>query len=215
MIEAGGSSRGISDARSGKADIGMAAQVLTAAEKDLNGFPVARDGFGLLVHKENPIQILSQGDVAAIFTGKLRNWKLVGGSDLPITVVARDQKRGLTALFLEHFKLNYADIQAQKVAGDNPIAFDAVRDDITAITLISVVAAEHATADGMPVKLLQLDGVAATTRNILTGNYPLTRPLTLVTQQVPSELARHFIEFSLSSQVTDLVQKLGFIPYQE
>ena len=215
VMETGGSSRGISDVRSGTADIGMASRVLTAEEKGVAGYPVARDDVAVMVHKDNPVKTLSQSDVVAIFTGQSQNWKAFTGQDIPITVIARDQLRGLTGVFLDHFKLRYADIKAQKVVGDNIFAFDAVRGNVAAITLISVVAAEEATAAGIPVKLIALDGIVANNRSILTGNYPLTRPLTLVTTEAPTLVVQRFIEFALSSQVTDLIQKQGFIPYLE
>ena len=215
IIETGGSSRGISDVRSGNADIGMASRVLNAEEKGVTGFPVARDGVGIMVHKDNPVKTLSQSEVVAIFTGQSQNWKAFNGQDIPITVIARDKLRGLTGVFLDHYKLRYEDIKAQKVVGDNIFAFDAVRGNVAAVTLISVVAADEASGAGIPVKLIPLDGIVANNRSILTGNYSLTRPLTLVTTEAPTLLVQRFIEFTLSSQVTDLIQKLGFIPYLE
>src|SRR5215831_3313736 len=59
-VKTGGSDRGVSDARSGLADVGMVSRILRKNEEDLLGFPVARDGICLLVYKANPIPALSK-----------------------------------------------------------------------------------------------------------------------------------------------------------
>ena len=92
---------------------------------------------------------------------------------------------------------------------------DAVAAEPNAISIMSVVAAESKAKAYGSIKLVSLDGVAATRANILTGNYPLARPLTLVTRGLPRGLAENFIEYSLSPQVIDIVEHMGFVPYQE
>jgi phosphate transport system substrate-binding protein len=58
-----------------------------------------------------------------------------------------------------------------------------------------------------------IDGVAATSRAIRSGDYPLARPLSLVTKGNPAGLAKLFIEYAASSQVSDLVIAHDFVPY--
>jgi phosphate transport system substrate-binding protein len=55
--------------------------------------------------------------------------------------------------------------------------------------------------------------VAATSENVRNGNYPMSRPLTLVTKELPAGLVKAFLEFALSSQVSDLVKEFSFVPY--
>lgn len=214
-VEMGGSGRGISDARDGKADIGMVSRVLTEQDKDLTGFPVARDGVGILVNAANPVSTVSQQQAADIFTGKVRNWKDVGGRDRPIIVISRADGRGSTELLKHHFKLKQSDLHAQKTLADNTEAIASVGADADAITLMSIVVTEHLAQNKKAVKMLALDGVTATSRNIVTGNYPLSRPLTLVTKALPSGLTKAFIEFALSSQAVETIRTMGFVPYQE
>jgi phosphate transport system substrate-binding protein len=214
-VEMGGSARGISDARDGKADIGMVSRVITDQEQDLKGFPVARDGLGLIVHKDNPVTTLTAAQITDIFSGRIKNWSKVGGASAPIIVINREDGRGSVELFTHHFKIKYSEIRAQAVIGDNSLVVDAVAAQPNAISLMSVVEAESNVKAGVPIKLVSLDGVAATRANILTGNYPAARPLTLVTRGLPRGLAKSFVEYSLSSQVVDIVEKMGFVPYQE
>jgi phosphate transport system substrate-binding protein len=214
-IEMGGSARGISDVRDGKADIGMVSRVVADKEQDLKGFPVARDGLGLLVHKDNPVTTLTATQVTGIFTGRIKNWGKVGGANAPIVVINRDEGRGFIELFTAYFKIKYSEMKRQTILGDNSPVFDAVAARPNAISLVSVVAAENQAKAGVPVKLVALDGVAATRSNILSGNYPLARPLTLVTRGLPAGLVEDFIEFSLSPQAVDIIETMGFVPYLE
>ena len=214
-IQTGGSARGVSDARDGKADIGMVSRVLTDEEQDLKGFPVARDGGGLMVHRDNAITTLSAAQVSDIFSGRIRNWSKVGGANAPIRVINREEGRGLVELFTHYFKIKYGDIRAQEVVGEHSLASAAVAAHPNAIMLVSVILAESEAKAGAPIKLVALDGVAATRANILSGDYPLARPLSLVTRELPSGISKTFIEYALSPQVVDIVENMGFVPYRE
>ena len=91
----------------------------------------------------------------------------------------------------------------------------AVAAEPNAVSIMSVIVAQNKQKAGGSIKLVALDGVEATRANILTGNYPLSRPLTLVTRGLPTDLAKSFIEYSLSAQVIDIIERTGFVPYQE
>ena len=212
-VQMGGSGRGIADARQGKADIGMASRALTEKERDLQGFPIARDGVALVVHKTNPVQSLTDRQVVDIYSGKITNWKQLGGHEAPILVVKAEAGRSSSELFIHYFGIGYDDIKAQRVVGDNPARIELVIENPDALLYMSVGEAERKAQAGVPIKLLPVGGVAATNRNIRNGNFPISRPLTLVTRELPKGLARTFIEFALSSQVTDLVLAHDFVPY--
>ena len=117
-VQSGGSSRGVADARQGLADIGMVSRAMKDEEKDLHAFPIARDGVGIILHKGNPVQVLADEHVVAIYTGKITNWKEVGGKDAPITVVNKAEGRSTLEVFLHYFKLKNTDVKAQVVIGD-------------------------------------------------------------------------------------------------
>lgn len=214
-VQCGGSGRGISDAREGKADIGMASRALTEKEKDLYGFPIARDGISVILHKDNPVKALSDAQVADIYTGKITNWKEVGGRDAAITVVNPKKGYSSAELFSHYFKIGYEDIKADIIAGDNPTRIKAVIADPSAIAYISAGEADRTARAGIPIKLLPFNNVMPTGRNIITGNYPITRPLILVTKNLPSGAVKAFIDFCLSQAVVDLIEKLDFVPYED
>lgn len=213
-VQTGGSSRGISDARSGLADIGMASRALKAEESDLTGTPIARDGIGLIVHADNPVTALGDDQVVAIYTGAVTNWKAVGGKDAPITVINKADGRSTLELFLNYFKLKPEQIKASVVIGDNEQGLKTLAGNPDGIAYVSIGAAEYAATHGAPIRLLPMKDVAASIATVKDGSFPLSRPLTLVTQSASVGLAREFIDYARSPAVHDLVQQFYFVPLE-
>ncbi len=211
-VQSGGSARGIADARSGLADIGMVSRALKAEEGDLRSFTIARDGVGIIVHRANPLTALVEAQIRAIYTGRIGNWKEVGGIDAPITVVNKAEGRSTLELFLERFQLEGPEVRAQVVIGDNAQGIKTVAGNPNAIGYVSIGAAEYEAAHGVPIKLLPLDGVAASVENVRSGAFPLARPLNFVTRAAPAGLKKTFIDFALSGAVHDLIKAQYLVP---
>lgn len=211
-VQTGGSSRGIADARQGMADIGMVSRDLKPDEQNLKPAMIARDGVCLIVHRDNPIESLTDAQVVEIYTGKRTNWKEFGGIVAPITVVNKAEGRSTLELFLHYFKLDNAEVKAQVVIGDNEQGIKTVAGNPQAIGYVSIGAAEYQARSGVPLKLLPVGGVAASTENVRNGKFPLARPLNLVTRTEPEGTAKAFIEFARSAAVRDLVERQYFVP---
>jgi phosphate transport system substrate-binding protein len=211
-VQTGGSARGINDARKGIADIGMVSRSLKPEEKDLQAHTIALDGVGIILHASNPVAALSQQQISDIYTGKTANWKTMGGRNARITVVNKAEGRSTLELFLGYLKLKNSDIKPNVVIGDNAQGIKTVAGNPNAIGYVSIGTAEYEAANGIPIKLLPLDGIAATVANVRNGTFPLSRPLNLVTRGAPQGLARDFIEFTRSEQVHDLVEAQHFVP---
>lgn len=210
-VQSGGSSRGITDARQGVADIGMVSRALKPEEKDLKAFSIARDGVTVILHKDNSVQSLSDKQIVDIYTGKVTNWKQVGGKDKAITVVSKAEGRSTLELFTNYFKLKNTDIKAQVVIGENEQGIKTVAGNPNAIGYVSIGSAENSAANKVPIKLLPVNGVAATTANVQNGTFPISRPLNLVTKTEPQGLAKEFIDFAQSQQVSEIVKKQNFV----
>jgi len=116
-------------------------------------------------------------------------------------------------MFARHLKLADDGLRASAEAGENEAGIRAVAENPDAIVYISVGEAERAVRRGTPIKPLPLQQVASTIRNVRSNYYPLSRPLTLVTRGVPSGAAKQFLDFAMSSQVTDLIREYSFVPY--
>ena len=212
-VSTGGSAKGIEDARSGAADIGMASRALAEDENDLFGFPVARDAVCLVIHRDNPVRELTDRQIADLYTGRVATWQDVGGHDLPAHVIGRSPGRSEVEIFSHYLKVRAGDLRAAKEGGDNAATLRAVADDPAAVTYMSLGEAEREARRGAPIRLLPVDGVAATSRNVRSGHFPMSRPLTLVTRSLPEGTAKEFLDFATSAQVTDLVRQFNFVPY--
>jgi phosphate transport system substrate-binding protein len=102
-VQTGGSSRGIADARSGVADIGMVSRALKSDESDLVAHAIARDSIAIIVHASNPVTELSADQIRSSYRGQLATWQAVGGPKRPITVINKAEGRSTLELFLQHF----------------------------------------------------------------------------------------------------------------
>ena len=214
-VQTGGSSRGIADARQGVADIGMVSRSLKDNEKDLQAFTIAKDGISVIVNSDNPVKSLNALQIVDIYTDKINNWKQLGGKDAPITVVNKAEGRSTLELFADHFKLKTKDIKADVVIGDNEQGIKTVAGNPNAIGYVSIGSAEYAATHKTPIKLLPVEGVAASIANVSNGSFPISRPLNLVTKTAPTGLQKDFIDFARSQQVQDIVKEQYFVPISQ
>lgn len=212
-IQTGGSSRGIADTIHGLADIGMASRALKLQEGHLYGSIVAHDGIGIIVHKSNTIKELMNTQIQDIYTGKITNWQQVGGGNATITVINKAQGRSTLELFLEYFQLSSRDIQPHVVIGDNEQGIKTVAGNPNAIGYVSIGTAQYDASHGLPIRLLPLQQIPASIETVRIGDFPLSRPLTLVTKSHPTGLTKTFIDFAQSTQVHDLILKQYFVPF--
>jgi phosphate transport system substrate-binding protein len=211
-VQTGGSSRGIADVRQGLADIGMVSRAMKDDERDLQAFPVARDGVCIILHKENPVSALTDEQIVAIYTGKITNWNAVGGVDAPISVLNKADGRSTLEVFLHYFNLKPSDVKAHVVIGDNEQGVKTVAGNRNAVGYVSIGTAEYDATHGVPIKLLPMGEVPASTESVRKGIFPLSRPLHLVTKTSPSGLAKVFIDYAQSKAVYDLIRQQYFVP---
>jgi phosphate transport system substrate-binding protein len=210
-VQSGGSSRGIADARSGVAQIGMVSRALKSGESDLIAHTIAIDGIALIVHRSNPLFGVTDDQVRSIYRGELSNWKDVGGAQRPITVVNKAEGRSTLELFLQHFGLKNSEVRAQVVIGDNQQGIKTVAGNPGAIGYVSIGTADYEAAHGAAIRLLPMAGVEATVEGVRSGRFPLSRPLNLVTPGEPGALALRFIAFAQSEAVDDLISAQYFV----
>ena len=210
-VQSGGSSRGVADARSGLADIGMVSRDLKASERELVDYPIARDGIAVIVHKSNPIQALSKEQIRNIYLGRITNWKELGGAEMPITVVNKASGRSTLELFAGFMNLEPADIKANIVIGENEQGIKTVANSPGAIGYVSIGTAEYSERAGTALKLISLDGQVPSTQNVADKKYDLSRTLNLVTKGKPSVAVSHFIDYVQSASVKDLVEEQYFV----
>ena len=194
-------------------DLGMVSRALFPSEKkEFKDFTIAREGVGLIIHQDNPIDSLSHENILNIYTGRIDNWREVGGINKSIRVINKIEPNSTQELFLDYFQLDNAQIEANEVRENNQQKIEIIASNVDAIGYVSISLAEYNIINGVPIKLLPINGVEATTAAVRDGSFPLSRPLNLVTKTEPSGLTKDFIEFARSEKVRDLIKAQNFIP---
>lgn len=212
-VELGGSARGLMDVRAGLAHIAMLSRALAPSERDLYGIPIARDGVGVVVHADNPLRELSVEQLQAVFTGRAREWKELGGSRDAVYALGGLRDGASSALFARFLKQPLDAFSLNAAVESNIERLAVVAACENAIAYVSVGAAERAIAQGVSVRLLPISGVTASSANIRNGSYPICRALTLASRDAPSGVARSFFAFCLSAQVNGILSAFDFVPY--
>ncbi|NES24512.1 MAG: phosphate ABC transporter substrate-binding protein [Symploca sp. SIO3E6] len=214
-VQTGGSTRGLVDAKQGLADIGMVSRSLTATEQEgLQVFLIGLDGISIIVHKDNPLNEMTQAQIQDIYSNRVNNWKDLGGKDAPITVVHKAAGHSTLDLFLQYVELENLEIQADVIIGDNQQGIKTVVGNPNAIGYVSIGSAEYDAQQGVAIKLLTLDEVAPSAENVAKGTFPLLRELNLVTYGESNPLAQKFIKFMLAQENHDLIEQQNFVPPQ-
>jgi phosphate transport system substrate-binding protein len=212
-VQGGGSAVGITAPQNGLAAIGMVSRALHPDEtRTLIATTFALDGIALIVHASNPVSGLRRQQVVDIYTGGLMNWHALGGQDRRIVVINKEEGRATLELFAHHFDLTGKFVRDAVIIGPNGQAIATVAGNPNAIAYVSIGSAEVAVAQGTPIKLLALDGIAATSAHVTSGIYTLTRPLNFVTVGPPQGVAKAFLDFVLTPMGQQLVRTQEFVP---
>jgi phosphate transport system substrate-binding protein len=209
LVSGMGSSAGIESVSSGSSAIGTSSRELKDAEFDLGLYdtPVAYDAIAVIVHPDNPVRDLTADEVREIFAGTITNWSEVGGPDLEIGLVNRDEASGTREAF------------HKIVMGDEPFYRGAVV--LPGTGQVRAVVAEVKGAVGYislgfvtdEVVAVGIDGVAPSEASVVSGEYKVQRLLHFFTMGEPEGLAAEYIAFVLSPAVQEtVVRDAGFIP---
>lgn len=199
-----GSSSGIKDTLDGVSEIGMTSRELTNEEaKNLNEVTIAIDGIGVVVNKNNPVKDLTLEQIKDIFTGKITNWKEVGGKDKEIVVVSREEGSGTRTAFEEI--LGYSTKETAKKAIVNNATGSikvTVEGNENAIGYMSIGYIDNS------ISSVKVDGIEANAENIKSGKYKIQRPFLLVYKDGNlSQEGHKFIDFILSDKGQAIVEE--------
>ena len=163
----------------------------------------------ILVNAENPVSNLTSNQVQSLFTGKVQNWKEVGGPDAPVHLVIRDPVSG-TYLGFKELAMGFQDYGDQHVQfGTNYLGIaDAVAKDPSAIGYAGLDLAQHA-----GTKAVTVDGSAPSAANVNGKKYPYARTLRFYTNATKeSEKTKDFIGFVLSADGQQVLTQMGYAP---
>ncbi|OIQ56991.1 phosphate-binding protein PstS 1 precursor [Moorella thermoacetica] len=212
VVNGGGSGNGLSQVFQGAVQIGNSD--IFAEEKDgidasqLVDHKVAVVGMAAVVNPEVKVDNLTQQQLIDIFTGKITNWKDVGGPDQKINIVNRPKGSGTRATF-KKYALNGAE-EAQGIAMEQD-ASGTVRKTIAETPgAIGYLALSYIDSSVRPLKI---DGVEPTAANIVDNKYKVWAYEHMYTKGQPTGEVKKFLDFIMSDDVQkNLVTKMGYIP---
>ncbi len=212
-VQGGGSGVGIASLIDGTTHIATSSRKIkkgeTARAEAAGVHPfetiVAMDGIALAVHPSNGKDSLTTVQIRDIYTGRISNWRVIGGDDREIVVISRDTSSGTFEAF-ERLVL-----AGKKV---RPDALVTASNQVVNMTVAQTPGAIGYLGYGYlsdKVKAARIDGVRCSEETIRSGRYPLSRPLYIYTDGRPTGMAERFIDLLLSEEGQRLVQEQGFI----
>ncbi len=220
QVTGGGSGTGIAALINGTTDICNASRPMKPSEREklkqrFNSLGVeikaALDGLSIYLNKANGVKELTLDQLKQIYTGKVTNWKQVGGNDAKIIVYGRENSSGTYVYFKDNV-LGGADFSStmQSLPGTAAVV-NAVSKDKNAIGFGGAAYAKDIKY-ALVKKEANTPGYAPTEENIKTGKYPITRFLYLYTKSRPTGELKAYIDWILSSEGQAIVSQVGYFP---
>jgi phosphate transport system substrate-binding protein len=220
QVTGGGSGVGIAALINGTTDIATASRKMTQDEKlklrdryQTMGveIPTAKDGLSVYLNEKSPIPELTFDQLKAIYTGKIANWKEVGGPDARITPYSRENSSG-TYAFFKDVVLGGADYapNCQTLPGTAAVV-NAVAQDENGIGYGGAAYAKGI-RDCAVRRDAQSPAVLPSAATVKDGSYPLSRELYLYLRKSPTGDMKKFIDWVLSPEGQALATEVGYFP---
>ncbi|EAS42837.1 phosphate ABC transporter substrate-binding protein [Photobacterium profundum] len=215
-IQGIGSSAGISAVKQDAAEMGMSSRRLSEDEitPDVKMVTIAHDGIALVVNKNNPVDNLTKEQVSKIYHGEIKNWKEVGGPDLKMAVVSRENASGSRFSFEDFMGLTQ-NIKGHRVSDINPqllvvntngMVKSLVSRNLHALGYMSLGSVDDS------IKPLSFEGIKPTIDNLESGDYLISRPfLMLYKEKNVSKNAQAFLNYVTSSEGQNIIDERGYI----
>ena len=210
VVQGGGSGTGLSQVQAGAVEIGTS-DVFAETQKGidakkLQNHLVAVVGIVPIVNKSAGVKNLTRQQLSDIFTGKITNWKQVGGKNQNITVINRSKGSGTRGTFEGLILNGKKPIQAQEQDSNGT-----VRKMVSSTPgTISYISFPYANDEN--IQKLSIDGIKPTNKNVVTNRWHLWSYEHMYTKGKPNKNVQKFIDYMLGSKVqNDLVPKLGYI----
>lgn len=216
QVQGGGSGTGLTQVFQGGADIGnsdiFADEKLTAEQaKELVDHQVCVVGFATVVNKNVKVDNLTKQQLIDIFTGKITNWKEVGGDDMKIVIINRPKSSGTRATFKKYALDGKEEAEGKALTEDSSgTVKKTIADTEGAISYLALSYVDES------IKMLKYEGVEAKVENITSGKYPIWSYEHMYTKGEPKGLTKAFLDYMMSEEVQGkLVSEMGYIPTKD
>jgi phosphate transport system substrate-binding protein len=180
----------------------------------LKRYTVARDAVACIVNPKNKVPGLTLEQLEKIYTGEINDWQEVGGpKSLPIVRLTREQASGTHTFFQEHVLHGKDCCKTAQIASSADQVIEKVEKEPAAIGYVGLGHAlqAHDKVEIVPLKLVATSEATTPSSTSSIGDYPLSRPLLLFSDEQPKESVRRFVDFCLSDQGQRLVPETGYI----
>jgi phosphate transport system substrate-binding protein len=219
-VTGGGSGVGIAALISGTCDIAQASRPMKFDEKqkmsDAGKTPkeviIGYDALAVIVNPENPVSQLTRKQLEQIYTGKVTNWKEVGGPDLKIVVYSRETSSGTYEFFKEHVMKNKNYLAAALSMPATGAIIQSVKQTKGAIGYVGL-AYLNKEVKAIQVSYDEKTFVAPTVTNAKNKSYPIVRELYYYYNTNNEKKVKPFVDFILSNEGQKIVDKVGYISH--
>jgi len=172
---------------------------------------IAFDGLAIIVNRNNKVSSLTIAQAADIYTGKISNWKELGGDDESIVIVSRDTNSGTYESFNELVLMKKDISKNAEYVGSNGQARTRINTTKNAIGYVGLGFVDES------VKAISINGILPTAKNVAKGKYEISRPLFMFTNGYPkmNSTIFEFINLCHSKEGIEIIKDLGFVPVSE
>jgi phosphate transport system substrate-binding protein len=208
LVLGGGSVRGLTDLKEGRMDFAASCQSKSANDsEDFEYRTACWDALVFIAHRSNPVNSITPRQVKNIYEGKISNWKQLGGPDLNlISIISKGRggvEESLSAMILNGQR------PTQKKNSTMQSSSPAIWEQLVEEMREGFASTGFGSARKRNVKMLNVNGVAPTRENIISGKYPYRRPLFIVIKKNAKPEARKFVDFVLSRKGQKLISSHG------
>jgi phosphate transport system substrate-binding protein len=198
--------------RDGTVDLAVVGSNPPPEEKALLSTVVGWEGIAVMVNASNRVGEVNLSQLADIFSGKVKTWDELGGLDSRISVIQREEGKGLRPYLEQLLKLNGNLVKGKGVVEPDKEAVKAVAGSLNAVSYVDLNVGVNNVSVGVPIRLLAINRLEPEPSNVSSGAYPLRRPILLVAKNPPSPVAKAFIDFMLGKEGQKSVQEEEFVP---
>lgn len=221
-VTGGGSGVGIAALLEGTTDIAMSSRKIKFDEKvkyqeagkSVVEKIIAYDALAVIVNPSNPVTKLTRAQLEGIFTGKITNWKQVGGPDLKIIAYSRETSSGTYEFFKEHVLLNKNYVNSILSMPATGAIIQSISQTKGAIGYVGLAYLNKSVKD-IHVSFDGKNFVEATMENAIDKSYPIVRPLYFYYDKKSEAKNSPYINFILSEQGQKIVREVGYVPLKK
>jgi len=196
----------------GSADIAVLGRTLKPEEREWSGTVVGWEGIAVMVNASNRVTDVTTKQITDLFAGKARTWDELGGLESKISVIHREEGKGVRPYLEQQLNLVGKLVNGKGVVEPDKEAIRIVSGNLNAVSYVNLSTGLGNVNVGVPIRLLSIDRVDPELSNVSSGAYPLRRPLVLVTKTPPPPVAKAFIDFMLDKEGQKTVLEEDFVP---